>query len=170
MCIQPKRKNEIDYESINHISLFDFSKKLRRKLAGREQDADTDSYSDTEFDPNQEIDEKSGLLAEENIKKAHNNLELLEKRFGKTLIFVFKILFCSLGRYEGDIYQIQEWQIMVHVIQGRDFSGLEINPYVCIQIDDQKRYTGVQRSTNSPFFGEVNQTNVQQIIFSFVFF
>jgi hypothetical protein len=60
-----------------------------------------------------------------------------------------------LGRYEGDIYQIQEWQIMVHIIQGRDFVGLDINPYVCIQIDDQKRYTGVQRSTNTPFFGEV---------------
>ena len=60
-----------------------------------------------------------------------------------------------MGRYEGDIYQIQEWQIMVHVVQGRDFAGLEINPYVCIQIDDQKRYTGVQKSTNSPFFGEV---------------
>ena len=62
----------------------------------------------------------------------------------------------SLGRYQGDIYQIKEWQIMVHIIQGRDFLGEEINPYICIQIDDQKRYTGVHRSTNAPFFGEVN--------------
>ena len=61
----------------------------------------------------------------------------------------------SLGRYEGDIYHLTEWQILVHVIQGRDFPGAELNPYVCIQIDDQKRYTGVQKSSNSPFFGEV---------------
>ena len=45
---------------------------------------------------------------------------------------------------------------MVHVIQGRDFPGSELNPYVCVQIDDQQRYTGVQKSSNSPFFGEVN--------------
>ncbi len=62
---------------------FNFSKKLRRKLAGREHDADTDSYSDTEFDPNQEADIPGGLTAEERLKKTYNNLELLEKRFGK---------------------------------------------------------------------------------------
>lgn len=65
-----------------------------------------------------------------------------------------KILF-SLGRYEGDPYEINEWQIMVHVIQGREFPGLELNPYVCIQIDDQKRYTNIHQSSNSPYFGEV---------------
>ena len=63
----------------------------------------------------------------------------------------------SLGRYDGDVYQMTDWQIMVHVIQGRDFTGLDINPYVCVQIDDQKRYTGVHRCSNSPFFGEVSQ-------------
>ena len=61
----------------------------------------------------------------------------------------------SLGRYEGDPYEINEWQIMVHVIQGRDFPGLELNPYICIQIDDQKRYTNIHQSSNSPYFGEV---------------
>ena len=48
-----------------------------------------------------------------------------------------------------------DWQVMVHVIQGRDLPGAELNPYVCIQLAEQKRYTGVQKSSNSPFFGEV---------------
>jgi hypothetical protein len=50
-----------------------------------------------------------------------------------------------------------EWQVMVHVIQGRDLPDAEINPYVCIQIDEPKRSTGVQKSSNSPFFGEVTR-------------
>lgn len=60
-----------------------------------------------------------------------------------------------MGRYEGDIYKMQEWQIMVHVIQGKDFSGLDINPYVIVQIDDQKQRTIAHRCTNSPIFGDV---------------
>jgi hypothetical protein len=65
-----------------------------------------------------------------------------------------------LGRYDGDVYQMHEWQIMVHVIQGREFAGLDINPYVCVQIDNQKKFTGIHKSTNSPFFGEVNLFNI----------
>ena len=62
----------------------------------------------------------------------------------------------SLGRYEGDVYQMTEWQIMVHLIQARDLPGSDINPYICVQIADEKRYTGVQKCSNAPFFGEVN--------------
>jgi hypothetical protein len=60
-----------------------------------------------------------------------------------------------LGRYEGNAYEISEWQIMVHIIQGRDFPGIELNPYVSVQIDQQKRYTNIHKSSNSPYFGEV---------------
>lgn len=63
----------------------------------------------------------------------------------------------SLGRYEGNPYDLTKWQIMIHVIQGRDFPGLELNPYVSITIGDQKRYTIVHRSANSPYFGEVRR-------------
>lgn len=60
-----------------------------------------------------------------------------------------------MGRFEGDVYQMKEWQLMVHVIQGKGFAGPDLKLYVCIQIDSAKRYTGVHRCTNSPFFGEV---------------
>ena len=62
----------------------------------------------------------------------------------------------SLGRYEGNPYELTEWQIVVHVIQARDLPGLELNPYVSVQIDQQKRYTNIQKSSNSPYYGEVN--------------
>ncbi|CAF4767027.1 unnamed protein product [Rotaria sp. Silwood1] len=115
-------------------------RKLGKKLTGREDNADTDSYSDSDFEADQ-ISEKSAetINANEKIKKKHANLELLEK---------------SLGRYVGDMYEMTEWQVMIHVIQGRDLPGLSINPYVVVQIDDQKRYTSIQRSCNSPYFGE----------------
>jgi hypothetical protein len=48
-----------------------------------------------------------------------------------------------------------DWQIMVHIIQGRDLPGLELNAYVSVQIDQQKRYTTIHKSSNSPYFGEV---------------
>ena len=65
----------------------------------------------------------------------------------------------SLGRYEGNPYEVTEWQILVHIIQGRDLPGFNLNPYVSIQIDQQKRYTNMYKSTNSPYFGEVQYRN-----------
>ena len=47
---------------------------------------------------------------------------------------------------------------MIHIIQARDLPGLDLNPYVSIEIDDQKRYTSVLKSSNSPYFGEVNRS------------
>ncbi len=61
-----------------------------------------------------------------------------------------------MGRYEGNAYELTEWQIMIHIIQGRDLPGLDINPYVIVQIDNQKRSTNTNESSNSPYFGEVN--------------
>lgn len=61
-----------------------------------------------------------------------------------------------MGRYEGNAYELTEWQVMVHIIQGRDLPGLELNPYVIVQIGDQKQRTHVQKSSNSPYFGQVN--------------
>jgi hypothetical protein len=129
------------------------------KFVGRADDADTDSYSDSDFDRIDYPERTLGTMTEEEkFKVEHNNLELLEKRY-KYYYVVIIFFFCnnlSLGRYEGDIYHMTEWQVMVHVIQGRDFAGLDVNPYVCVQIGDEKRYTVIHRCSNSPFFGEVS--------------
>ncbi|CAF3824596.1 unnamed protein product [Rotaria sordida] len=114
--------------------------KLRRKLAGHADDADIDTCSDSDFEVTQDSEKKFGSVDKSaKIKMQHNDLELLEK---------------SLGRYVGDVYEMTEWQLMVHIIQARDLPGLNISPYVSVQIDNQKRYTSVQKSCNSPYFGE----------------
>ncbi|CAF2056570.1 unnamed protein product [Rotaria magnacalcarata] len=126
-------------------------KKLHVKFVGHTDDADSDSLSDSAFNVNQNSNETSLPLTEdEKIKVQYHNLELLEK---------------SLGRYDGDAYQMIQWQIMVNIIQGRNFAGVDINPYVCVQIGYQKRYTGVHKCTNSPFFGDVH--NAKKIISTF---
>ncbi|CAF1117580.1 unnamed protein product [Adineta ricciae] len=115
-------------------------KRRRVKFSSHTDDTDTDSDTENDIRESRSVHQKFiTITEEEKLKNQYNNLELLEK---------------SLGRYDGDVYQMTDWQIMVHVIQGRDFSGLDINPYVCVQIDDQKRYTGVHRCSNSPFFGD----------------
>jgi hypothetical protein len=86
-------------------------------------------------------------------------MELLEKRYQYFIFLIKKNFFISikfsLGRYDGNPYEMTDWQIMIHIIQGRDLPGLELNPYVVIQIDNQKRSTHIHKSSNSPYFGEV---------------
>lgn len=54
---------------------------MRAKFIGRADDADTDSYSDSDFDNNKIIDENAADV-DENMKKKMDNInkELLEKR------------------------------------------------------------------------------------------
>ena len=60
--------------------LFNFSKKIRRKLFDRRDDADTDSYSDEDFVTNRNADGTTTKMTEEEKRTAqHSNLELLEK-------------------------------------------------------------------------------------------
>ncbi|CAF1313663.1 unnamed protein product [Adineta steineri] len=114
-------------------------KKLRTRIKGRADDADTDSYSDSDFNEADKL--KSGVPIDEEKQNRieRGNIELLEK---------------SLGRYEGDPYEINEWQIMIHIIQARELPGLDLNPYICIEIDEEKKYSNRHQSSNSPYFGE----------------
>ncbi|CAF1463308.1 unnamed protein product, partial [Rotaria sordida] len=115
-------------------------RKLRKNLSIRAGDADTDTCSDSDFEIAQDSEQKLGFIDENaKVRVQYNDLELLEK---------------SLGRYVGDIYEMIEWQLMIHIIQARDLPGLDISPYVSVQIDNQKRYTSVQKSCNAPYFGE----------------
>ncbi|UJR24822.1 hypothetical protein I4U23_006197 [Adineta vaga] len=125
--------------SFNDNDGHTYSKHDRKKVHVKfADDIDTDSSRESDFHENQNVYQKfAPVTEEEKFKSRYNTLELLEK---------------SLGRYEGDIYQMTDWQIMVHIIQGRDFAGLDLNPYICVQIDDQKRYTGVHKFFYLRFF------------------
>lgn len=49
----------------------------------------------------------------------------------------------------------QDFQVCVTIIEARQLPGLNMDPVVCIQIGDQKKYTSVKESTNCPYYNEV---------------
>ena len=60
---------------------FLLEKKYRAKLTGKADDADTDSYSDPDFEIEDDNDKNGPLDEKEKIRNANINLELLAKRF-----------------------------------------------------------------------------------------
>lgn len=55
----------------------------------------------------------------------------------------------------NDHLKSQDFQVCVTIIEARQLPGLNMDPVVCIQVGDQKKYTSVKESTNCPFFNEV---------------
>ncbi|XP_037920162.1 otoferlin-like isoform X1 [Hermetia illucens] len=53
-----------------------------------------------------------------------------------------------------DHLKSQDFQVCVTIIEARQLPGLNMDPVVCIQIGDQKKYTSVKESTNCPYFNE----------------
>jgi hypothetical protein len=80
------------------IFYFYFRKKFGRKIIGRQDDADTDSHSDSDFDGVEKEDPATaGMSAEDKLRAELGNLEILEKRlvnlyFNFELFFIFKII------------------------------------------------------------------------------
>ncbi|KAL3867777.1 hypothetical protein ACJMK2_040627 [Sinanodonta woodiana] len=48
----------------------------------------------------------------------------------------------------------QDFQVCVTIIEARQLAGLNMDPLVCVQIGDQKKYTSVKESTNCPYYNE----------------
>lgn len=49
----------------------------------------------------------------------------------------------------------QDFQLCLTVIEARQLAGLNMDPVVCIQVGDQRKYTSVKESTNCPYYNEV---------------
>lgn len=49
-------------------------------------------------------------------------------------------------------------QISITVIEARQLIGLNMDPVVCVEIGDDKKYTSMKESTNCPYYNEVRQT------------
>ncbi|XP_055370842.1 otoferlin-like [Condylostylus longicornis] len=54
----------------------------------------------------------------------------------------------------SDHLKSQDFQVCITIIEARQLPGLNMDPVVCIQIGDQKKYTSVKESTNCPYFNE----------------
>ncbi|VVD00184.1 unnamed protein product [Leptidea sinapis] len=48
-----------------------------------------------------------------------------------------------------------DFQICITVIEARQLTGLNMDPVVCIQVGDQRKFTSVKESTNCPYYNEV---------------
>ncbi|KAJ2954509.1 hypothetical protein O0L34_g2790 [Tuta absoluta] len=47
-----------------------------------------------------------------------------------------------------------DFQVCVTVIEARQLAGLNMDPVVCVQVGDVRKYTSVKESTNCPYYNE----------------
>ena len=81
------------------------------------------------------------------------------------LSLVYIIRFCTLPVYNSrpkpssdpltTSLKAQDFQICITIIEARQLAGLNMDPVVCVQVGDQKKYTSVKESTNCPYYNEV---------------
>lgn len=57
----------------------------------------------------------------------------------------------------NDHLKSQDFQVCVTIIEARQLPGLNMDPVVCVQVGDQKKYTSVKESTNCPYYNEVSE-------------
>ncbi|KAL4121896.1 hypothetical protein QTP88_014316 [Uroleucon formosanum] len=50
----------------------------------------------------------------------------------------------------------QDFQVCVTIIEARQLAGLNMDPVVCVQVGEVKKYTSVKESTNCPYYNELN--------------
>ena len=46
-------------------------------------------------------------------------------------------------------------QVSVTIVEARQLVGLNMDPVVCVEIGDDKKYTQMKESTNCPYYNEV---------------
>ncbi|KAK6628979.1 hypothetical protein RUM43_002796 [Polyplax serrata] len=59
-----------------------------------------------------------------------------------------------LASVASAILKSQDFQICITIIEARQLAGLNMDPVVCVQVGDQKKYTSVKESTNCPYYNE----------------
>ncbi|XP_074640585.1 otoferlin-like isoform X2 [Tubulanus polymorphus] len=48
----------------------------------------------------------------------------------------------------------QDFQVCITIIEARQLAGLNMDPVVCVQVGEVKKYTSVKESTNCPYYNE----------------
>lgn len=57
--------------------------------------------------------------------------------------------------WNSSIFWTKFIKVCITVIEARQLAGLNMDPVVCVQVGDQKKYTSVKESTNCPYYNEV---------------
>nr|CAD7590206.1 unnamed protein product [Timema genevievae] len=61
----------------------------------------------------------------------------------------------SLPSVTNSALKAQDFQLCLTVIEARQLAGLNMDPVVCVQVGEQRKYTSVKESTNCPYYNEV---------------
>ena len=54
------------------------------------------------------------------------------------------------------MYRATLTQVCITVIEARHLAGINMDPVVCVQVGECKKYTSVKESTNCPYYNEVS--------------
>ncbi|CAL1587171.1 unnamed protein product [Knipowitschia caucasica] len=49
-----------------------------------------------------------------------------------------------------------DYQISITVLEARQLIGLNMDPVVCVEVGDEKKYTSMKESTNCPYYNEAS--------------
>lgn len=79
------------------------------------------------------------------------HLHFMEQRF----LFFSRLKADLKSTVVESALKAQDFQVCLTIIEARQLAGLNMDPVVCIQVGDQKKYTSVKESTNCPYYNEV---------------
>lgn len=65
--------------------------------------------------------------------------------------------------YQSVTLSIIRFQVSVTVIEARQLVGLNMDPMVCVEIGEDKKYTSMKESTNCPYYNEVSYYNIMYL-------
>lgn len=51
-------------------------------------------------------------------------------------------------------------QVSITIIEARQLVGLNMDPVVCVEVGEEKKYTSMKESTNCPYYNEVGSAPV----------
>lgn len=63
-----------------------------------------------------------------------------------------------------------DFQVCITIIEARQLAGLNMDPVVCVQIGEARKYTSVKESTNCPYYNEVSTPKIVCIYYFLSFF
>uniref|UniRef100_G1QPU0 Otoferlin n=1 Tax=Nomascus leucogenys TaxID=61853 RepID=G1QPU0_NOMLE len=57
-------------------------------------------------------------------------------------------------KMEPSAGRLMDYQVSITVIEARQLVGLNMDPVVCVEVGDDKKYTSMKESTNCPYYNE----------------
>ncbi|KAJ8305673.1 hypothetical protein KUTeg_016218 [Tegillarca granosa] len=128
-----------------------------KMMISKQGDADDKQslIDDIEADPS--LDAKAAEVASMLGHVARDNMEDDQGSEGQNSVIATPVAIRRNNKnqqLEPAALKAQDFQVCITVIEARQLAGLNMDPVVCVQVGDQKKYTSVKESTNCPYYSE----------------